>query len=32
MTDEELLAIAAGAMPEREEMKLLLPPAPKFKP
>jgi hypothetical protein len=30
LTDEELLAIAAGALPEREEMKvLLLPPAPK---
>ena len=34
LTDEELLAIAAGALPEREEMKvLLLPPAaPKSKP
>jgi hypothetical protein len=31
LTDEELLAIAAGALPEREEM-LLLPPAPKSKP
>ena len=30
LTDEELLAIAAGALPEREEMKvLLLPPGPK---
>jgi hypothetical protein len=30
LSDEELLAIAAGASPEREEMKvLLLPPAPK---
>src|SRR6516162_4224236 len=34
LSDEELLAIAAGALPEREEMKvLLLPPAaPKSKP
>jgi hypothetical protein len=33
LTDEELEAIAAGALPEREEMKvLLLPPAPKSKP
>jgi hypothetical protein len=33
MTDEQLLAIAAGALPERGEMKvLLLPPAPKSKP
>ena len=33
LTDEELLAIATGALPEREEMKvLLLPPAPKSKP
>src|SRR6516225_2667421 len=33
LTDEELLAIAAGALPEREEMQvLLLPPAPKPKP
>jgi hypothetical protein len=33
LTDEQLLAIAAGALPEREEMKvLLLPPAPKPKP
>jgi hypothetical protein len=33
LTDEELLAIAAGALPEREEMKvLLLPPAPKSEP
>ena len=32
LTDEELLAIAAGALPEREEMKLLLPPAQKSKP
>jgi hypothetical protein len=33
LTDEELLAIAAGASPEREEMKvLLLPPATKSKP
>ena len=32
LTDEELLAIAAGALPEREEMKvLLLPPGPKSK-
>ena len=31
LTDEELLAIAAGALPEREEM-LLLPPAPKSEP
>ena len=32
LTDEELLAIAGGALPEREEMKvLLLPPAPKSK-
>ena len=31
LTDEELLAIAAGALPEREEI-LLLPPAPKSKP
>ena len=30
LTDGELLAIAAGALPEREEMKvLLLPPGPK---
>jgi hypothetical protein len=30
LSDEELLAIAAGALPEREEMKvLLLPPGPK---
>ena len=34
LSDEELLAIASGALPEREEMKvLLLPPAaPKSKP
>ena len=33
LTDEQLLAIAAGALPEREEMKVLrLPPAPKSKP
>src|SRR6516165_4318942 len=33
LSDEQLLAIAAGALPEREEMKvLLLPPAPKSKP
>jgi hypothetical protein len=33
LTDEQLLAIAGGALPEREEMKvLLLPPAPKSKP
>jgi hypothetical protein len=33
LTDEQLLAIAAGALPEREEMKvLLLPPAPKSTP
>jgi hypothetical protein len=33
LSDEELLAIAAGTLPEREEMKLLLlPPAPKSKP
>ena len=33
LSDEELLAIAAGALPEREEMKvLLLPPGPKSKP
>jgi hypothetical protein len=33
LTDEEVLAIAAGALPEREEMKVLfLPPAPKSKP
>ena len=33
LTDEELLAIAAGASPEPEETKvLLLPPAPKSKP
>ena len=33
LTDEELLAIAAGALPEREEMKLLLlPPGPESKP
>jgi hypothetical protein len=32
LSDEELLAIAGGALPEREEMKvLLLPPAPKSK-
>ena len=31
LTDEELLASAAGALPEREEI-LLLPPAPKSKP
>ena len=31
LTDEELVAIAAGALPEREEI-LLLPPAPKSKP
>jgi hypothetical protein len=31
LTDEQLLAIAAGALPEREEI-LLLPPAPKSKP
>jgi hypothetical protein len=31
LSDEQLLAIAAGALPEREEM-LLLPPAPKSKP
>jgi hypothetical protein len=31
LTDEELLAIAAGALPEREEI-LLLPPGPKSKP
>ena len=31
LTDEELLAIAAGALPKREEI-LLLPPAPKSKP
>jgi hypothetical protein len=32
LTDEELLAIAAGALPEREEIKvLLLPPGPKSK-
>jgi hypothetical protein len=32
LSDEELLAIAAGALPEREEMKvLLLPPGPKSK-
>ena len=31
LTDEELLAIAAGALPEREEI-LLLPLAPKSKP
>ena len=33
LTDEQLLAIAGGALPEREEMKLfLLPPAPRSKP
>ena len=33
LSDEELLAIAAGALPEREGMKvLLLPPGPKSKP
>ena len=33
LTDEQLLAIAGGALPEREEMKqLLLPPAAKSKP
>ena len=33
LSDEQLLAIAAGALPEREEMKvLLLPPGPKSKP
>ena len=33
LTDEQLYAIAAGALPEREEMKLLLlPPGPKSKP
>ena len=33
LTDQQLMAIAAGASPEREEMKvLLLPPAPKSKP
>ena len=33
LTDEELLAIGGGALPEREEMKvLLLPPAPKSEP
>jgi hypothetical protein len=33
LTDEELLAIAAGASPEREEISLLLlPPAPESKP
>ena len=33
LTDAELSAIAGGALPEREEMKvLLLPPAPKSKP
>ena len=33
LTDAELSAIAGGALPEREEMKvLLLPPAPKAKP
>jgi hypothetical protein len=33
LTDEELLAIAGGTLPEREEMKvLLLPPAPKSEP
>ena len=33
LSDEQLLAIAAGALPEREEMKvLLLPPTPKSKP
>ena len=32
LTDEQLMAIAAGALPEREEMKvLLLPPGPKSK-
>ena len=31
LTDEELLAIASGALPEREEM-LLLPPGPKSRP
>ena len=33
LTDEELLAIAGGALPEREETNLLLlPPAPESKP
>ena len=33
LSDEELLAIAAGALPERDETKvLLLPPGPKSKP
>jgi len=33
LTDEELLAIAAGALPEREDAKvLLLPPGPKSRP
>jgi hypothetical protein len=33
LTDEELLAIAGGALPELDEMKvLLLPPGPKSKP
>ena len=33
LSDEELLAIAAGALPDHEEMKvMLLPPAPKSKP
>ena len=33
LTDEQLNAIALGALPERDETKvLLLPPGPKFKP
>ena len=33
LSDEQLLAIAAGALPERDETKvLLLPPAPESKP
>jgi hypothetical protein len=32
LTDEELLAIATGALPEREEILLLPPAAPKSKP
>ena len=33
LSDEQLLAIAAGALPERDETKvLLLPPGPKSKP
>jgi hypothetical protein len=33
LSDEQLLAIAAGALPERDETKvLLLPPAPKSRP